>query len=57
MDEFLVEQKPFTNEGDRFNNGNGSLMRLAPIPVAYADNLEKGVEYSGLSSLTTHNGY
>lgn len=31
-------------------------MRLAPIPVAYSDNLEKGMEYSGLQSLTTHNG-
>ena len=32
-------------------------MRLAPIPVAFSDNLEKGVEFSGLSSETTHNGY
>ena len=31
-------------------------MRLAPIPVAYSDNLEKGMEYSGLQSFTTHNG-
>lgn len=31
-------------------------MRLAPIPVAFCDNLEKGMEYSGLQSLTTHNG-
>lgn len=32
-------------------------MRLAPIPVAYADNLEMGIKFSGLSSETTHNGY
>lgn len=57
MDEFMIKQEPYTHQGDRFNNGNGSLMRLAPIPVAYADNVEKGVEYSGLSSETTHNGY
>lgn len=31
-------------------------MRLAPVPVAYADKPEMGVEYSYLQSLTTHNG-
>jgi hypothetical protein len=31
-------------------------MRLAPIPVAFCDNVEQGIEYSGLQSLTTHNG-
>ena len=56
MYEFMREQNDYTEEGDRFNNGNGSLMRLAPIPVAFSDNLEKGIEYSGLQSLTTHNG-
>lgn len=31
-------------------------MRLAPVPVAYSDDYEKAVNYSGLQSLTTHNG-
>ena len=56
MYEFLKSQEDFTQEEKRFNNGNGSLMRLAPVPVAFSDNLEKGVEYSGLQSRTTHNG-
>ena len=56
MYEFMRKQEDYTEEGDRFNNGNGSLMRLAPIPVAYCDDLEKGMEYSGKQSLTTHNG-
>ena len=56
MYEFAKEQRDYTVEGERFNNGNGSLMRLAPIPIAYSDNLEKGMKYSGLQSLTTHNG-
>lgn len=56
MDEFMHTQNDFTNKGNQFNNGNGSLMRLSPIPVAYHDDLQKGIEYSGLQSLTTHNG-
>lgn len=35
--------------------GNGSLMRLAPVPMYYKDDFEKAVYYSGQSSLTTHN--
>lgn len=35
--------------------GNGSLMRLAPVPMYYRDDFEKAVYYSGQSSLTTHN--
>lgn len=43
MNEFMHHQDKYTEEGDRFNNGNGSLMRLAPVPVAYSDNLKLGV--------------
>ena len=35
--------------------GNGSLMRLAPVPIYYRNSFQKAVEYSGESSLTTHN--
>lgn len=31
-------------------------MRLAPVPIAYSNHPEKAVLYSGLQSLTTHNG-
>ncbi len=34
--------------------GNGSIMRLAPVPVAYARNVEAAIAYSGQSSVTTH---
>lgn len=34
--------------------GNGSLMRLAPVPMLYADDVAKAIEYSALSSRTTH---
>lgn len=34
--------------------GNGSLMRLAPIPLFYFNDIEKAVFFSGESSRTTH---
>ena len=34
--------------------GNGSIMRLAPVPLFYAHDLNETVEMSGRSSVTTH---
>ena len=34
--------------------GNGSIMRLAAVPAAYAPDIPAAVAYSGHSSLTTH---
>jgi ADP-ribosyl-[dinitrogen reductase] hydrolase len=34
--------------------GNGSLMRLSPVPMAYRENLERAIHYAGESSRTTH---
>ena len=34
--------------------GNGSLMRLAPVPMFYAPDLDKAMDFSGQSSRTTH---
>lgn len=37
------------------NSGNGSIMRLAPVPVFFASNtLEEAVQASRMSSATTH---
>ena len=56
MDEFWHQQADFTAESDGFNNGNGSLMRLAPIPVCFWQEEDKCLEYAAKSSRTTHNG-
>ncbi|KRW99589.1 ADP-ribosylation/Crystallin J1 [Pseudocohnilembus persalinus] len=37
-------------------NGNGSIMRLGTIPIAFQDDIQKGQEIAALQSLTTHNG-
>lgn len=34
--------------------GNGSIMRLAPVPIFYANSMYHAVEYAGQSSATTH---
>jgi len=36
------------------DSGNGSLMRLAPVVMYYAMDIDKAVLYAGKSSLTTH---
>ena len=39
---------------DERSAGNGSLMRLAPVPMFYAADPARGIELSGESSRTTH---
>ena len=34
--------------------GNGSIMRLAPVPMFYAGSMDDAVEFAGRSSATTH---
>ena len=45
---------PFSGSVDPRSAGNGSLMRLAPIPLAYRENSERAIHYAGESSRTTH---
>ncbi len=39
------------------DSGNGSLMRLAPIPIFYKNDIKKAIEMSKESSYATHPGY
>ena len=45
---------PFSGSVDPRSAGNGSLMRLAPVPLAYRENSERAIHYAGASSRTTH---
>jgi len=45
---------PFSGSVDPRSAGNGSLMRLAPIPLAYRANPQMAIHYAGESSRTTH---
>jgi len=46
--------EPFSGSTDPYSAGNGSIMRLAPVPMFYADDLQQVVFYAGESSRTTH---
>lgn len=54
LEEFLNTGQPYAGSDDPRSAGNGSLMRLAPIPIFYADAFEECVEHAASSSRTTH---
>lgn len=45
---------PFSGSTDPRSAGNGSLMRLAPVPMFYHREVEEALRYCGESSRTTH---
>src|SRR5579883_3408380 len=45
---------PFAGSTDPHTAGNGSIMRLAPVPLFFARNPAEAIEKSGESSRTTH---
>ena len=51
---FCQIHEPFCGSSDPWSAGNGSLMRLAPVPLFYARNPLEAIEKSGESSQTTH---
>ncbi len=46
--------EPFSGPTERHTAGNGSVMRLASVPLFYADRPERAVRLAGESSRTTH---
>ncbi|MFB2838868.1 ADP-ribosylglycohydrolase family protein [Floridanema evergladense] len=46
--------EPFCGSTNPRNAGNGSIMRLAPVPLFYAANFEEAIAKSQDSSRTTH---
>lgn len=46
--------QPFSGSTDPYSAGNGSIMRLAPVPLFYYPDMAAAVHYSGESSRTTH---
>jgi len=45
---------PFSGSTDPRSAGNGSIMRLAPVPMFFAGDTAKAIRYSAESSRTTH---
>jgi len=51
---FGETHEPFCGSADSWSAGNGSLMRLAPVPLFYVERPLDAIERSGESSRTTH---
>ncbi len=51
---YLVNGEPYAGSTHPMSAGNGSLMRLAPVPMFFATDLELAVKNAALSSRTTH---
>jgi ADP-ribosylglycohydrolase len=51
---FLSHREPYPGSTDPRAAGNGSLMRLAPAPLAFAQDPSKAIFIAGESSRTTH---
>jgi ADP-ribosyl-[dinitrogen reductase] hydrolase len=54
LDDYRNTGNPFSGSTHPRSAGNGSLMRLAPVPMFFFANHERAVYFSGESSRTTH---
>lgn len=49
-------ESEYVEKGNMNNNGNGSLMRLGPVPIVFVNDIKEGMKIAGNQSQTTHNG-
>ncbi|WP_231506248.1 ADP-ribosylglycohydrolase family protein [Paenibacillus sp. UNC451MF] len=54
LERFEQTLEPFSGSIKRMAAGNGALMRLAPVPMYFAEHPGEAIYRSGDSSLTTH---
>ncbi len=54
LNKFRATREPYSGMTEDSSAGNGSIMRLAPIPMYYSNNPEDALKYASLSSKTTH---
>ncbi len=52
--QFEKTREPYCGSPDPLSAGNGSIMRLAPVPLFFAQNPKQAIEKSADSSRTTH---
>ncbi len=52
--DFMKTRAPYCGPTSPNTAGNGSIMRLAPVPLAFANRPAEAIERSGDSSRTTH---
>ncbi len=55
LSRFVATGEPYAGSSDPFSAGNGSLMRLAPVPMYFVANPTEAIDRGADSSCTTHN--
>ncbi len=51
---YMQSGHPFSGSTDPMSAGNGSIMRLAPVPMFYFGDVGQAIHFAGESSRTTH---
>lgn len=51
---FRQTREPYCGATDPNTAGNGSIMRLAPVPMRWSHDADQAIEYAAASSRTTH---
>ena len=54
LEKYSLHKNPYAGSTEPRTAGNGSIMRLAAIPLYYLSNLEQTIHFAGESSRTTH---
>lgn len=54
LQRYQQTRKPYSGSSEPQSAGNGSIMRLAPIPMYYLADIRKVHNFSAKSSMTTH---
>lgn len=54
--EFQSSDSEYTTAGNLHTSGNGSIMRLAPVPIFYCHNPAQALQVAWSQSKTTHQG-
>jgi len=54
LDRFIMTGEPFSGDTSESSLGNGSIMRLVPVPLYFCNNPALAIKMSGESSRTTH---
>jgi ADP-ribosylglycohydrolase len=54
LHQFEANPQPYCGSSDPRKAGNGSLMRLAPVPMFFSNDAAAAIEHAALSSRTTH---
>lgn len=54
LERYLRSKDPYSGSTDERASGNGSIMRLVPVPMFYYPDIAAAIAYSAESSRTTH---